>query len=313
MNTGALRRDASPHVRLLGPQRDSTGARAAVAELLPDGPIATINAGWREREDETTELDDVLGGRMRNLELYRRWREMRAADADFDAAEVRLRRVLGELQTVYQIRLRHALDTISALRRRDEVARVQQAALDDANRVVQELDAWHLRVVAAARQEFYDATGLGERPEVVRHRHEVATMINDCAGFVITGGQVAVLLHCLHVFNLRPLLRGPVITWSAGAMALSERVVLFHDHAAQGAAPAQVYAEGLGVHTGLVCLPHADRRLSVDPARLSQLARRFAPARCVLLDPGVSIDVGSELPTDVRVLDPGGATEVGHG
>lgn len=299
----------NPRVRLLGPQRDPGGARMAVADLIPTGPIATINAGWREREDEITELDDVLGGRMRNLELYRRWREMRAADPAFDAAEGRLRQVLGEAQAVYQLRLRHALDTITALGRRDEVARVQQAALDDANRVVQELDAWHLRVVAVARQEFYDRTDLGARPEVVRHRHEVATMINNCAGFVITGGHVGVLLHCLHVFNLRPLLHGPVITWSAGAMALSERVVLFADRSAQGATPAQVYAQGLGVHTGLVCFPHADRRLSDDPARRSQLARRFAPARCVLLDPGTSIDLGassdSELPPGVRVLDPG--------
>ncbi|MDN5726521.1 MAG: hypothetical protein L0G99_11410 [Propionibacteriales bacterium] len=306
----------NPRVRLLGPQRDPVGARTAVAELIPDGPIATINAGWREREDEITELNDVLGGRMHNLEVYRRWREMRSADPAFDAAEVRLRHVLGEAQAVYQLRLRPALDTITALGRRDEVARVQQAALDDANRVVQELDAWQLRVVGAARQEFYDRTDLGVRAEVVRHRHEVAAMINNCAGFVISGGHVGVLLHCLHVFNLRPLLRGPVITWSAGAMALSERVVLFADRSAQGGTPAQVYAEGLGVHTGLVCFPHADHRLSSDPTQLARLARRFAPARCVLLDAGTSIDIpagaaAAELPPNVRVLDPDSGVDHG--
>ena len=57
----------SMNVTLLGPQRRTVAARAAVRELMPDGPIATINAGWQERESETAELDDVLGGRMRNL------------------------------------------------------------------------------------------------------------------------------------------------------------------------------------------------------------------------------------------------------
>jgi hypothetical protein len=49
-------------ITLLGPQRRVAGARAAVAELIPDGPVATINAGWRERETDTDELDAVLGG-----------------------------------------------------------------------------------------------------------------------------------------------------------------------------------------------------------------------------------------------------------
>lgn len=40
---------------------------------MPDGAIATINAGWQERESDSVELADVLGGRMTNLQLYRRW------------------------------------------------------------------------------------------------------------------------------------------------------------------------------------------------------------------------------------------------
>ena len=33
------------------------------------------------------------------------------------------------------------------------------------------------------------------------------------------------LLHLLHVFGLVSMIKQPVITWSAGAMALSDRVV----------------------------------------------------------------------------------------
>ena len=63
-------------VTLLGPQRRTAAARAAVRDLMPDGPIAAVSAGWQERESETDELNDVLGGRMRNLGLYRRWQQL---------------------------------------------------------------------------------------------------------------------------------------------------------------------------------------------------------------------------------------------
>lgn len=71
-------------VTLLGLQRRAAGVRAAVAEILPDGPVAAVNAGWREREGETGELDEVLGGRLstwsctaagsRSWRPTRRWR-----------------------------------------------------------------------------------------------------------------------------------------------------------------------------------------------------------------------------------------------
>ena len=56
-------------------------------------------------------------------------------------------------------------------------------------------------------------------------------------------------------------------------------------------------------------LPHARRRLPLeDPVRLGALARRFAPARCVVLDDGVRLELGAagELPADARVIGPDG-------
>ena len=61
----------STHVTVLGPQRRTTATRTAVAELVPTGSVAAINAGWRERESADAELGEVLGGRMVNLGLYR--------------------------------------------------------------------------------------------------------------------------------------------------------------------------------------------------------------------------------------------------
>jgi hypothetical protein len=41
-----------------------------------------------------------------------------------------------------------------------------------------------------------------------------------------------------------------------------------------------------------------------DPVRMATLARRFAPARCVVLDDGVRLDLGGggELPANARVI-----------
>ena len=57
---------------------------------------------------------------------------------------------------------------------------------------------------------------------------------------------------------------------------------------------------------GVVALPHARRRLRVgDPIHMSVLARRFAPARCLVLDDAtrVPLDEEGRLPPDARVLD----------
>ena len=78
-----------------------------------------------------------------------------------------------------------------------------------------------------------------------------------------------------------------MIAWSAGAMALADRIVLFHDRSPQGPGHPEVYGSGLSVLREVVLLPHARARLLLDDApRMAVFARRFAPARCVLLESG---------------------------
>ncbi|MFP5346877.1 MAG: hypothetical protein ACLGIA_07610, partial [Actinomycetes bacterium] len=93
--------------------------------------------------------------------------------------------------------------------------------------------------------------------------------------------------------------------WSAGAMALTERVVLFHDEMPDGPSHSELYDEGLGILTGMVLLPHARRRLLVgDRVRMRGLAGRFAPSVCVVLDDGARIDLTKEgkVPAGTRVV-----------
>jgi hypothetical protein len=155
------------------------------------------------------------------------------------------------------------------------------------------------------RQAFYDAWRPEERPLVAEHREAVCRRLQDAVALVVAGGHVGELVRVLHLFHVSPHLPPRVVAWSAGAMALTERVVLFHDRAPQGPAHAEVYDEGLGVVTGAVLLPHARRRLDVDDrTRMGVLARRFAPASCVVLDDGVRVDLtpAGDLPAGTRVV-----------
>ena len=98
-----------------------------------------------------------------------------------------------------------------------------------------------------------------------------------------------------------------------GAMALTDRMVLFGDRSAHGPGHAEVYGSGLSVVRGAVLLPHARARLLLDDApRMAVFARRFAPARCVLLEAGTRIDVDGRWPPGTRVLaEDGHVTSLG--
>ena len=291
-------------VTLLGPQRRPT-LDSVTASLGLGGPFATITAGWQEREPDDGELSERLGRRDVNLSLYRRWLDVQERDPDFAAADRRLRGVLGEMQDIYLLRLDFALRAVYAVQRRNSGAQLRDAALAEAIAAVRELDAAHLHQVSEASLGFYQAWQPHGRPVIAGHRDEVTRLLGDAAALVLAGGHVGVLADVLHLFNVAAAVRSPVIAWSAGAMALTDRIVLFHDRAPQGPGHPEVYGSGLSVLRNLVLLPHARARMLLDDApRMAVFARRFAPARCILLEAGTRIDTDGDggCPPNVRVL-----------
>lgn len=296
-------------VTLLGPQRRPS-LRPVMAALDVDGPVAVVNAGWRHREDDDAELLDLLDGRGVNLALYRRWLDVAAHDPSLAEWEAEWIEAREELSAAYDVRLRHAMAAVTALQRRGVTApsALVEQAVDDALEDLRRLDRWHLAAVLGVRERFATRAVEHDHPRLAEHRSRVAELLDPTTVLVVAGGHVGVLLDCLRLFDVRPADR-VVVAWSAGAMALAERVVLFHDFAPQGDTPPEVHDVGLGVFTGVVPLPHARRRLRLDDeARSSVLARRLGPARCLVLDDGVRVDVGRDgsLPRDARVLDADG-------
>jgi hypothetical protein len=294
-------------VVVLGPQRRPT-LDAVVRSLDLTGPIATVTAGWREREPDDAELDALVGGRGANLRLYARWQDVLTRDPEYAAAELEHLAALHELQELHLVQLDGVL---RALR---EVARyggsrdpVRDAARTDAEALVRLADDRHLARVREACAEFDARWRPGERLAAAEHRADVHQVLDAAAALVVAGGHVGVLLHVLRLFGVTapPV----VIAWSAGAMALTERVLLFHDRAPHGPAHAEFLDAGLGWIPGCVLLPHARRRLRTDDtARMAELVSRTAPARCVVLDDGVRLDLGVDagLPPGARVIGPDG-------
>lgn len=296
----------------LGPQRFMTTAGTALRSLGVDGPVATINAGWEEREDVVDELDAVLGGNLRHLRLYHRTLDVIAKDAAFASAALSFRDRHDALLSLYRLRLQNAMDGVYAVQRRTRDGEAggrgepsAYGAMDDAIDVVRHVDAWYAGQLKALYADLDGSSPIDASGVIGWHRGELGALLGECAALVVTGGHVGSLLRALRLFAIRIPDELPVIAWSAGAMALTERVVLFHDFGPEGASEAEVFDRGLGRVRGVVALPHARRRLRLDDRdRCAVMARRFTDQHCVLLDDGTALEFGGsgELPPGARIL-----------
>ena len=275
----------------LGPQRFNPTLGAVVAALGIEGDLATVTAGWQEREREVEELHEHLGGRAVNLELHRRGDAVLAADPEFAAAYRRRQELFREMQAIYALRLDAAMAACTALAARAGHARLLEEERGAALEVVRTLDESHAARMNDVHAEFDARWRPLERSVLAAERAELARLLANVDGLAIAGGHVAVLANRLRLFDVLALSGDrPVIAWSAGAMACSERIVLFHDHPPYGTGHAQVLDQGLGLADGLVFLPHARRRLDLgDTERVGMFARRFAPRAAAVLEDGAAL------------------------
>ncbi|MCZ6574567.1 MAG: Type 1 glutamine amidotransferase-like domain-containing protein [Planctomycetota bacterium] len=285
----------SIRVVLLGPQRLAPTLVDAVDSLGIDGPIASITAGWEEREGEDRELEEHLRGRVVNLRVYGRAEEIYEADPELRRALLQRHETIRKLRDLYRLRLAHALDAARQLLRRDcpegeeSILEPERAAAIEA---VRDLDAHHRERVREVHAAFEAGWRPEERDDVARHREEIAQALKDTAALGVAGGHVNILLNRMRLLGLPGLAaKRPIVAWSAGAMVLGEQVVLFHDSPPQGAGNAEVLEPGLGLFRGVIPLPHARRRLRLDDAmRVELFARRFSPDLCVPMDEGARLD-----------------------
>ena len=274
-----------PAVVLLGAQRYNPTLGDAIKELGVKGKIATITAGWQEREDDDADLNEHLGGRAVNLTLHARGEDVFRKDKELLKAHRERQTLLRHRQDFYRVRLEHALDAQHVIEQRsapDDILEDEARTSIDA---IRNIDALHLERCTKDRGDFDARYRPLERSPITRHRKEIAKIIDGCEAIAIAGGHVASLLNRLRLFGIAELAHGKTIfAWCGGAMAISERVVLFHDSPPQGPGAAEVLDAGLGFVGEVIVLPQPEFRLKLgDRARLKVMVRRFAPATCIAM------------------------------
>jgi hypothetical protein len=251
-----------------------------------------------------------MGGRTRNLELYRRLSDVLETDEHFATQALAHRDAMDELAGIYSLRLQRALESVYVVARRPARQDLADSAFADAVRGVRDIDEWYLRTVDQLYGELEAAAPPAGSEPISRHRHEVADVLREAAVLAVAGGHVGILLRCLRLFAVVPPPELPVVAWSAGAMTMTERVVLYNDHGPQGIRGSEVWDRGTARVRQVVAMPHARRRLRLDdPVHVRVLVRRFAPAACLLLDDGTTVQIRADgtVPEDARVLTDSGA------
>jgi hypothetical protein len=278
-------------VALLGPQHVVSTAGRLLADLRIRGKVALITAGWQEREADDQALIAELGVAAVNLTLHARSEDVFASDPDLAAAYKERQQRLRVLQDIYRVRLEHTQEAGRVISLRQIDAELLQEEKRISLALIRRLDHDHLERCRAVREAFEARHRPSERAAVARHRRELGSLLRGTAALVIAGGHVAVLLNRMRLFGVAELVgRRAVVAWSAGAMVLTEKVVLFHDRPPHGQGIAEVLDAGLGLVPGLVVLPDPRRRLRLDDRDgVGRFAQRFQPAACVAMDNGAEL------------------------
>ncbi|MEM9383515.1 MAG: Type 1 glutamine amidotransferase-like domain-containing protein [Pseudomonadota bacterium] len=259
--------------------------------LAIDGAVCAVTAGWQEREGELDDLVGHIGRPCTDLGLYKAVNDAFSADPELFRAHRARQDKLRLLQALYRRRLNHAaaaaVEMLGAKGDAQIVQRERRAAINS----LRTLDRQHLRHIKDVHAAFDQTWAPGRHPSLAPVRERVAEQVDRAAAVLVAGGHVSTLIGRLRLFGLGEIIaRKPIIAWSAGAMALSRRIVLFHDSPPQGPGYAEVLDAGLDLLPALLPLPHARERLRLnDPERVALMARRFGP------DPAITLDAGSRI------------------
>ncbi|MCB9779890.1 MAG: Type 1 glutamine amidotransferase-like domain-containing protein [Alphaproteobacteria bacterium] len=285
-------------LHILGAQHPHATAAAALDALGIDGPVAVVSAGWRHDEGELGALARALGRDLVGLPVYRWFDELEATAPELiEAWHGRQARIRAYKQA-YAIELRAAMEVQERLEQRaGRDADILREEIAFAREAVRTLDARCIARLDQIRAGFPDTLAPWEHPAVAPRHARLATLLDGVQAVVMVGGHVAVLLNRMGFFGLDRLLTArhadglPIVAWSAGAMVLTERILLFYDDPPDGAGDPHVLDRGLGLLPDLTLLPHGRQRLRTeDLDRMHRLCTRLGRRRGLLLDSGAWIE-----------------------
>lgn len=274
---------------LLGPQRPNVNLPGALARAgIGDGRVGVISAAWQEAEGDIDDIRPHVAGALTDLQLYHRAEALFTAEPALHEAYRQRQERLKEQQRLYRQRLRQLTVAARVTLRADGEASMVAAERRHAISQLRALDQHHLRQVGKVHARYDGELGPTTNPRLANEIAAIEEQLSQVDTVLITGGNIVVLINRLRLFGLGPLLRDKhLVGWSAGAMVLCDRIVLFHDRLPQGRRDAEVLSHGLGLLPNIVLLPDAEHRLRTrDHLRISLFDRRFSPAICMTLENG---------------------------
>jgi len=288
--TAAGHQTAAPIV-MLGPQTDFAEIGEVLDQFKVAGSVALITTGWQENESEDEALVEHLRRPAVNLALHARSERVYAQEPLYAKARASRQARLQHLQRFYRMRLEAVDEAARAIgvRHVDAELLLEQQSITVAQ--MRQLDDDHLQRCQTEWKAFDQQWPAAEQPSIAQERAAIAELLNQCAAIVIAGGHLTALLNRLRLFDvLASVGNKPIIAWSAGAMCLTDRIVLFHDSPPFGKNLAQLLDVGLGLARGVVVMPDPRHRLRSDqPEGIARFTQRMAPAECLGLDPGARL------------------------
>jgi hypothetical protein len=283
---------------LLGPQRPAPNLGEALERIPGDGPVVTITAGWRLDETEIDALHGVVGIKATHLPLYRWFEECMERMPETRVRYRERQRKLMQVKELYRGRLHRALEAVrDRLDDADQGDADVERQLDWAVADVRRIDRQFVDHSKSLFASYPDISKPWELPEVAARRAESAAMLSSARAILIAGGHVAVLRNRMLFFGVHQQLfqawlqQTGVVAWGAGAMVLTDPIVLFYDDPPDGPSHPEILDSGLALVQDTVVLPDARKRLRLaNKTRVRLLAERFRPPRCIAMENGAFLE-----------------------
>ncbi len=277
---------------ILGPERPDGVLPEVLRKHGVNGPVALISAGWRYDELRDEPLRAALPNEVRNLRLYDRFRLLERDAPELMTRYTAKQDALRRMKDRYHLRVQSAVQCASNLLR--EYGTAADPWFQQAARHLREIDDLFLTEARALHDGFDREVRPGEHPLVRREREAVRQELEGCDALLVAGGHVGVLRNRCTFFDVGPALTmRPLYAWSGGAMLMTERVLLYHDHTAYGPGTAEFLDHGFGLLRSTVLLPHARERLDLaDRVNVAVLAHRLQPRVVVGLQNGAVYENG---------------------
>jgi peptidase E len=284
---------------ILGPQRPAPNLAQVLKHHQVSGRLAVITGGWRHDEDELEALQRDLGAsRIVHLPIYQWFDEVHAAEPVLAKAYNARQQKIRLYKQAYKTQLAATMNAVADLQ--DLVVKdpaLFQSELEFTLQALRAIDARTVERVNEIRNEFPAATCPWEYPEARERHARIKDSLAECDALLIAGGHVGVLRNRMYFLGM-DLLLGPfvergglVAAWSAGAMTLADRILLFYDDPPDGRGEAEILDSGLRLTPGVIWLPHGKRRLRhEDTARMARLAFRLAPHQAVAMENGAWVE-----------------------